>query len=293
MLTYLPPICSTLTKLHRSASLRIPRLPIWSEITRRLPASHLINVRLNQWVIRPKHVPFPRPKPKDIHLCSTSPLNRMVTNLDSHMEQNNPFHSQNAPFEMKLSSFPVVRRLFIDPAACPKDDRKSYTANQRIWLPSREGHNTLTIFTDGSKTDKAAGWAVTGIHTGRIVFTHKVPLTKKASSHDAEMMAMAHASKLVRETMLGKRDIREFRLFSDSTAALTSIFDPSPHACQQASLMFRSNMHQLFSSRSDVRGQMVWTPGHGGLDHMTLTDKNAKAATNSTSGRYLLPLFVS
>jgi len=32
---------------------------------------------------------------------------------------------------------------------------------------------------------------------------------------------------------------------------------------------------------------------HGGLDHMTLTDKNAKAAANSPSGRYLLPLFVS
>ena len=57
--------------------------------------------------------------------------------------------------------------------------------------------------------------------------------------------------------------------------------------------MFRSNMQQLFSSRSDVRGRLVWTPGHGGLDHMTLTDKNAKAAANSTSGRYLLPLFVS
>jgi len=146
---------------------------------------------------------------------------------------------------------------------------------------------------NGSKTDKAAGWAVTGIHVGRVVFQHQVPLAKRASNHDAEMMALAHASKLVRETMLGEPHIREFHVFSDSTASLTSIFDPSHHPCQQASLMFRRNMHTLFSAQDDVRGRLVWTPGHGGLDHMMFTNKKTKAAANSSSGRYLLPLFIS
>ena len=41
LLTYMPPIETTLHKLYRSAALRIPRLPISSEITRRLPASRL------------------------------------------------------------------------------------------------------------------------------------------------------------------------------------------------------------------------------------------------------------
>ena len=108
-------------------------------------------------------------------------------------------------------------------------------AEQRIWLTTREARDMLVVITDGSKTEKAAGWAVTGIHAGRTLFSHKVPLAKRASNHDAEMMALAHASRLVQDTMLGTPDIREFRIFSDLTVALTSIFDPAPHATQQAS----------------------------------------------------------
>ena len=95
--------------------------------------------------------------------------------------------------------------------------------------------------------------------------------------------------------MLGKLDIRKFCIFSDSTALLTSIFDPAPHAAQQASLYFRDNMLQLFTKREDIEGKLVWTPGHGGLDQMTITDKNAKAAANRKlrDQSYLLPLFVS
>ena len=109
------------------------------------------------------------------------------------------------------------------------------------------------------------------------------------------MMALSHASKLVQDTMLGTPDIRKFRFYSDSTAALTNIFDPAPHACQQASLYFRSNMFHLFSQRSDITGDMEWTPGHGGLDHMTITDRLAKSAANCTLAmhNYLFPLFVS
>ena len=179
--------------------------------------------------------------------------------------------------------------------ACPKKEWRSYVANQCIWLTTRTGHNTLCVFTDGSKTDKAMGWAITGIHAGHVIFSHKVPLTKRASNHDAEMMALSHAFKLIVETMLGMPDIWEFRIFSDSTASLMSIFNPAPHAAQQASLLFRSNMLQLFTERKDVKGKLVWTPSHRGLDHMTFADKEARAAANMKlcNNQYLLPLFVS
>jgi len=93
-----------------------------------------------------------------------------------------------------------------------------------------------------------------------------------------------------------RREATRPPLFSDSTAALTSIFDPGPHACQDASLIFRSNMLELFKERrNDIVGRLVWTPGHGGLDQMSITDKNAKAAANRKipESGYLLPLFVS
>jgi len=94
------------------------------------------------------------------------------------------------------------------------------------------------VVTNRSKTDKAVGWAVTGIHTSRVLFEHKVPLVKKACNHDAKMMALTHTSKLIHETMLGEPDIQEFQIFSDSIATLTSICDLGPHAAQQSSLIF-------------------------------------------------------
>ena len=166
ILTYIPPIHSTLTKLHRSASIRIPRLPMWSEITMRLPATHILTVQMTQWVPRPRHIPFSRPADSKVTKNSPSPLNQMVANLNPGIERSEPFHSQNMPHSHKLSTLPFTGRLFINPEACPKKEKKSYLANQRIWLCSREGQDTLTVFADGSKTDKAVGWAVMGIHAG-------------------------------------------------------------------------------------------------------------------------------
>jgi len=291
MLSYVPPLSVTLNKLFKSSALRIPRLPLSSEVINRLPASHLLRRRRP-----PNHVPFRRPRTFHRSSKFKSALMEMAHTLDPNTERANPFHSQNAPHSYRMSSNPFAGRFRINPDACPKKERRSYTANQRVWLSTKEGRNTLCIFTDGSKTGRAAGWAVTGIHAGRTLFSHKVPFAKKASNHDAEMMALAHASKLARETMLGTPAIRKFRVFSDSTAALTSIFDPSAHVCQDASLIFRSNMHTLFTTRTDVTGDLVWTPGHKGLDHMTFTDKQAKSAANTIrKGRFkfVLPLFVS
>jgi len=219
----------------------------------------------------------------------------MAATFDNHTERADPFHSQNAPHHQRLSSRPFNGRLTINPEACGKKERKSLVANQRIWLGTREGRNTLVVVTDGSLTNVAAGWAVTGIHAGRTLFEYKVPLAKRAGNHDAEMMALSHASKLIYQIMLGELHIREFRIFSDSTSALTSIFDPGPHAAQQASLVFRKNMIRLFTFRPDITGSMVWTPGHAGLDQMKTTDKNARTAANMKcrDSGYLLPHFVS
>jgi len=54
-------------------------------------------------------------------------------------------------------------------------------------------------------------------------------------------------------------------------------------------------MLELFSARKDVIGKLVWTPGHHGLDQMTLTDKNARSAAKRKlpESGYLLPFFVS
>jgi len=101
ILTYVPPITTTLHKLYRSAALRIPRLPLTSEITRRLPADYLpSDAQLTQRVIPPKHIPFARPRANEI----LSPLTRMVATFNSHTKRAEPFHNQNAPHHQRLSS---------------------------------------------------------------------------------------------------------------------------------------------------------------------------------------------
>ena len=257
-----------------------------------LPADYLPSTaRLGQRVIPPKHIPFKRPCSNEV----ISPLTRMVATFDSNTERAEPFHTQNAPHHQHLSSKPFCGRLVIKPEACSKKEQKSLVANQRIWLETRTGRNTLVVITDGSLTNKAAGWAITGIHADRTLFEYKVPLAKRASNHNTEMMALAHASRLIYEIMLGELDIREFCIFSDSTAALTSIFNPGPHTAQHASHIFHSNMLKIFTFQPDITGDLIWTPGHGGLDQMKTTDKNAHAAANmkcQDSG-YLLPHYVS
>lgn len=60
---------------------------------------------------------------------------------------------------------------------------------------------------------------------------------KKATSHDAETLALATASRHILHTVpLSPRS--EVNIFSDSIAALKNIMDPSPHPAQVLSLIF-------------------------------------------------------
>ena len=186
ILTYVPNLESTIRKLYRSAALCIPRLPISSEISRRLPIHFIPNdLPLEHHVIPPRHMPFPQPTSTGKHANKGSPLIRMADTIDVNMERSSPFHTQNAPHSYRLSSQPFAGRFFINKEACKPADRKSLVANQRMWLLSSQGRRTLNIFTDGSKTNRAAGWAVRGIHAGQVLFQFNVPFARRASScHD-------------------------------------------------------------------------------------------------------------
>jgi len=96
---------TTLHKLYRSSALQIPCLPITSKITRRLPANYIPkDTTLERRIILPKHIPFPRPRASEI----LSPLTWLVATFNSHTEQAEPFHSQNAPHHFQLSSEPFI-----------------------------------------------------------------------------------------------------------------------------------------------------------------------------------------
>ena len=178
MLTYIPPMTTMLTKLYKSAALHFPRLPLYSEIMRRLPTDFLRSFPTLQWLVPEYHVPFSQPQGKSVNPKALSPLMRMCAVIDKNMERGDLFHSQNAPHSLKLSSLPFAGRLFINPEACPRKKRKSLTSKQRLWLNTKEGRCTLCVFTDGSKTVNGVGWAITGIHASVTLFEEKVPFVE-------------------------------------------------------------------------------------------------------------------
>ena len=116
---------------------------------------------------------------------------------------------------------------------------------------------------------------------GRQIFTISVPFAKRASNYDAEMYALGHASSIIKRTVLSNHDITHVRIFSDASSAIEKIFDGSPHPSQEASILFRSNFHDVFTARKDIKVSVVWTPGHGGTAGMKKADKLAKLGSSS------------
>jgi len=60
----------------------------------RLPATHILSVRMTQWVPRLRHIPFHCPADSKVTKNSPSPLNWMVANLSPGIERSKPFVEQ-------------------------------------------------------------------------------------------------------------------------------------------------------------------------------------------------------
>ena len=93
------------------------------------------------------------------------------------------------------------------------------------------------------------------------------------------MYALAHASFVARK-WLEKKDhgVTYINFSSDCQSALQSIFNPSPHPAQAASIFFQDNLLNIFNKFTCLKGRAHWTPGHGGVPQMKVTDALAKKA---------------
>jgi len=111
---------------------------------------------------------------------------------------------------------------------------------------------------------------------GKKVFSISMGLGPRATVYDAELFALAHASSKAATFVLGKPHIGEVFLFSDSSAALSSIFDPSTHPGQRCSLLFRKNVKDMFAQHASLRITVRWSPGHSGIIGNEQADTLAK-----------------
>lgn len=100
---------------------------------------------------------------------------------------------------------------------------------------------------------------------------------RKATSFDAEMLALVLASKHIRD-MPERFPRREINIFSDSVAALKLITDPGPHPGQSMSLIFIRNILDVLDRFPDLLITIDWCPGHSNVQGNERADRVANDA---------------
>ena len=241
-----PPIHVTIRKLCDSATIRFFRLPLNSEISLRLPKSFIPSNHYSYSTI-PKHIPFKHP---DFIKSKTaiSFLTSLASSIHPNMEHSDLFHSHNAPYAFTSRSPPFSGRLFFDHEPCSKKNRCSLISEHNIFfLNSFSIPSHLIIFTDGSHRDSGTGYGLVGYLEERRIFQIVVPFTKDTSNYDAEMFALAHAACRIKAIITSNSAITSIRIFSDASLAIEKIFDGSPHPSQDASIIFQSCFHEIFT----------------------------------------------
>ena len=192
-------------------------------------------------------------------------------------ERSNPFHSHCAPHSFHWYSPEFSRRFLIKSTPCNKEDWKSLVSEQNIsFLAATQNKHKLIVFMDGSKMSQGFGYSLAAFHLGKHVFSLSVPFALHASNFDAEMYALAHASDFVHRKLYNCSSITEVQFYCDASSALDSIFDPSPHPAQDASILFRVNVYSILTKYPHVKITLTWTPGHKGTKGMDLVDRLAK-----------------
>ena len=275
LLSFCPPIHVTVRKLCDSNALRNFRLPLSSEISHRLPKEYLPPNSSPP----PLHVPFPRPI---LEAKKTSHLVTHALTTSPATERSEPFHSHCAPHSFHQYSPEFSGRFSIRSTPCNKEDRKSLVSEQNIsFLAAARNKRKLIVFTDGSKMSQGSGYGIAAFYLGKRVFSLSIPFALHASNFDAEMYALAHASDFVRRKVYNHSSITEVQFYCDTSSALESIFDPSPHPAQDASILFRVNIYSILTRFQDVKITLTWTPGHKGTKGMDLVDRLAKKGAKS------------
>ena len=211
------------------------------------------------------------------------------------------FADLNAPYSPRLLDHP---RFKADTDAIPPSDVDARNSlindiNNRTRLAEGlDGIGHHLYFCDGSQQDSSSGAGVYFIRGPDSLFHDwelrrpipppeasflnrtaelKAGGGKKATSFDAEMLALVMASNHIRS--LPAHHVRkEINLFSDSVAALKLITDPSPHPGQALSLIFITNVFAALNDHPELTITLDWCPGHAGVRGNEDADRIAKSA---------------
>ena len=214
-----------------------------------------------------------------------------LSHLSSHKTETrklDPFHSDNVPYHTtEAALFP--RLLIVSTPCDPEETRALKNSLNRQLIASRSQPNILLVYCDGSRMrhgpgKKRKGYGIVGYcDMGRKVLSLSIGLGPRATVYDTELFALAHASSKASAFVLGKLHIGEVFSFSDSSSALSSAFDPSTHAGQRCSLIFRKDVLGMLARHPALHIKASWSPGHCGVVGNEQADALAKEGTKFRS----------
>ncbi|KAG9087494.1 hypothetical protein FRC06_002515, partial [Ceratobasidium sp. 370] len=260
------PMHVALHRLSENYATRLRKIPISSEVARRLPVA---------WDTHDPTTPQPRrpraSKPTVIH--------RLAEQAHPNIEHIQPY--LDAPWERP---HPFGNRIAVTcpPASCTRDERKAYVrqVQERIWVLDRTP-GALACFTDGSKRivkgcrKVGAGFCI--LRQGKEIRTGRQSLGPRSDIFDAEMFALALAAKQAC-ALAAESNIPSVDFFTDNRAALTSIVNLRPHPAQAASVIFRGAVDYFLHGDTGRSVQIHWVPSHTGIHGNERADELATEA---------------
>ena len=146
------------------------------------------------------------------------------------------------------------------------DSTKAHDEHNKKIEDYQKNPNTLYIYTDGSKINRAGfsrvGAGATAYHEGREVAYGRLGLGRHAEVFDAEMAAVALGTEKAEEFIQNFPNTTHIAFFTDNAAATTAITDPKPKTLQYFTIKFHQIIQPLLETHANLSVSISWCPSH-------------------------------
>ena len=273
----IPPIKLQIESHLRRCAIRFNKLSSTNPIIQRLP---------DEWRNNQKPT-CPPPLPQRPRNSNSKANKAKTTTLLNIARFTSPAHERLNPYLLppwRRTAEGYKGRLKIIPHTNGIDKETATIQIKKHIASLRHTPTSLLVFTDGSTIKKAGfqrtGAATIGYHENEEVFTIQMGLGGHAEEYDGEMAALMMAATQAVEYSNNHNEIQHIHFFSDSTAAVSSIFDPKPQSGQHYSHTFHVKIRAFLDTNPDATVTINWCPAHQNIAGNEKADERAREATN-------------
>jgi ribonuclease HI len=172
-------------------------------------------------------------------------------------------------------------KIEISHLTCPKDKRKETAREHTISVRSQSTNQAiLTIYTDGSKTEKRTGAGYIAYHRNRTITKKEIGMGSQAEAFDTEKWALTKciqwATKHADEHP--QKQINTLKIYIDNAAIIKMVYEITPSSGQWIGKLIRKGIDEWLSKDERHRIRITWIPAHTGIRENEEVDKLVNAA---------------